>query len=119
LLGDIHELAAQAAEDVVVFHSLLQAPDLFRVSEPPTDCFPAFLIGIEGIGTDEHRDIEVFPLGLKELTGDRSPAHLLQGGDVAEDFLALLAEFRELRHRTSFLLYLYNKLDNSWGFVNR
>jgi hypothetical protein len=89
---------------MVVFHLLLQSSNLLRVSKPAADRFPTLLIGIEGMRTDEHRDIEEFALALKELTGDRSPAHLLKGGDMAEDFLALFTESGELRHTTSLIV---------------
>mgnify|MGYP007051602054 CR=1 FL=1 len=70
LLGHLHQLAAEPAEEVVIFYLLLQSPDLVWIMEPAAEGFSPDLKGIEGVRADQHRDIVDFPFGFKELAGD-------------------------------------------------
>jgi hypothetical protein len=55
--------------------------------EPPALGFSFLFTGIEGIGTGQNRVFLPFESKLQELTDDRPPAHLLDRGDMAEQFL--------------------------------
>jgi len=70
LLGNIHQLWAGVAEDMVIFHLLLKSPYLFRVSESTADRFSLLLTEIEGVGADKCRNIQSFSFGFRNLAGD-------------------------------------------------
>jgi hypothetical protein len=72
---------------MIVFDLFLQAPDFFRVREPPAQGFAFLLTGIEGIGSVEDRLPLTFEFDLEKLTDDRASAHLLDGGEMAQELL--------------------------------
>ncbi len=104
LHGHFHQLAAEPAEEVVIFDLLLQLPDFVWITEPAAEGFTPDFLGEEGVRADQHRDIHDRPFGFKELTGDGASAHLLEGGDMAENVQANLTEFGELTHGFSLIV---------------
>jgi hypothetical protein len=92
VFGNLDQLRTQLAEDMIVFYLFFQPSDLLGAMEPAALGFSFLFTGIQGIGAGQNRVFLSFESKLQELTDDRSPAHVLDRGDMAEQFLPDLTE---------------------------
>jgi hypothetical protein len=82
LFPNVHQLAAEVLEGMVIFHLMFEASDFLQVMKSSAYGSAFFLTGKEGVRPNKDRFGLGFGLTFYELTGYRATAHFLDKEDL-------------------------------------
>jgi hypothetical protein len=82
LFPNVHQLAAQVLEGVVIFHLMFEASDFLQVMKSSAYGSAFFLASKEGIRPNKDRFGFAFGFAFYELASYRATAHFFDEGDL-------------------------------------